>query len=602
VLFSTLVLAGAVILGGFFAAQQFSPALKTTREQVFQQWYSRTAEASKKATRLAKKAQELADGVRAPKPAGGAKTVAPSVIERIRGVGNILDTCQQDIYDEFWVGLETYPGIVRSYVPLINYYTDTAFPAGDKGSAVEQLHLALQYEVGHFDSAVQDFEVGIRKHSIRDVERAFADMSLAYDRYLKAGNLYAGYDPVTSTTVFYEGIPDSQLVYTPITLETPRIRDEVLVLQGPDKGKVGRVIWLGRNGPESKKDPNKVVTATVKLEPNPLLGQNGGRGVQEVKAYPYSWIAVTRTSQDNFVLDIILAGSAAIFSCGLTYPLDSLKARIQAGQPLLNENGIPGLFKGLEFNLFREAPNMAVYMATFNFLTRQFCLLPFVDANNPSLKLLVMIPAGVLGYLAGSPIRAPFELLNKQIQTGAATTNDEAIQNVFFKPSQEQVWRSVQTSWILCIVRGIPFGALQCTFYEIFKDRLELVQYGCPVSAQPFIWGALAGALTGVITNPPDVVLSEVSSAPSKDTPPPLSPAHASTSLLGAGSTEPASDNSDDVWAKITKATVDVYQRDGPGGFFLGAGARALYFAPEACLWFAAYEFLKDAAQIVSEI
>ena len=44
--------------------------------------------------------------------------------------------------------------------------------------------------MGAFYSGVQDLESAISKKSARQTQRAFAKMSLAYDHYLKAGNLY----------------------------------------------------------------------------------------------------------------------------------------------------------------------------------------------------------------------------------------------------------------------------------------------------------------------------------------------------------------------------------------------------------------------------
>lgn len=547
---------------------------KTFQEQAFEQWYSRASEAAKKANRVAAKAKATLDEGVSAKPSSGPTLVNASVVERIREIGKTLDLCQQDIYDEFWQGLETYSNFFRGYISLFAYYNDTAYPPTSTDGAVKLYRESLTFEVGQYSRGVAGFEAAVKARSIREAERTFAEMSLAYDRYLKAGSLYSGYDPVTSTTVFYDQIPESMLVYTPITLEQARIRDEVLVIQGPDKGKVGRVIWLGRNPVDAAKDPGQVATATVKLDSNPFLGY-----VREVKAYPYSWIAVTRTSQQNFFVDLVLASLAAAFSCSLTYPLDSLKSRIQSGLPLLPEDGPLGLFKGLPFNLGREVPNQGLYMACFNLLTRQFCLLPFVDANNPNLKLLVMVPAGILGFVSGSFLRAPFEVLNRQMQIGAAATEEEAIQQTFVQPPPSQVFNTLQKAWILTVFKGVPFGALQCTFYELFKDRLELIQYGCPLQLQPFVWGALAGCLTGVITNPPDVILGKVIEA------------------------KPDKEGGDqDIFGELIKATVAIQQEEGVGGYFRGAGARALYFAPEACLWFAAYETLRQLSEFVAEI
>ena len=56
-----------------------------------------------------------------------------------------------------------------------------------------------------------------------------------------------------------------------------------------------------------------------------------------------------------------------------------------------------------------------LYISGFNSITRFFCLLPFVDANNPDLKLLVMIPAGALAYFPGTFLRAPFDAQQKAL-------------------------------------------------------------------------------------------------------------------------------------------------------------------------------------------
>jgi hypothetical protein len=570
-----------IALVGFFGSNYFLQEVDggTTRQnQVFEQWYSRATEASKKATKMALAAQEKLLAGQATSQSPAAK-VPQSIVTRIRAVAETLDAIQSDLYSDVWKSLDTYPMVLDSYMPLFNSYTQLAFQSPAKGSPEELLASSLQYETDRFKRGSDGFKVSVATRNIRESERNFAEMSLAYDRILKAGSLYTGYDPVTSTEVFYAGIDDSRLNFVPPVLEQPRIRDEVLVTRGPDKGKIGQVIWLGRNGPESQ-EPDKVVSAVVKMDPNPNLGLDDiGKGVREVKAYPYSWIAVTRSSDQNIILDVSLGFAAAVFSCTLTYPLDVIKSRIQCGLPILPPGGVVGMFDGLTFNLLREAPNAAIYLASFNYLTAKFCLL--VDANNPSLKFLVMVPAGIIGFVAGTPLRAPFELLNKQIQTGQAKTDQEAWDNVFNKPKPEEVVKTLQSTLFLCAVRGAPFGAFQCSLYEVFKDNWELVAIGFPLWSQPFIWGATAGAITGVITNPPDVLLSRLSKEDSEFR----------NGLRKAPNPDPLK--------RLAEAASEVQKEEGLQGFLKGAEARALYFAPEACLWFAAYESLKGFAGFI---
>jgi hypothetical protein len=63
-----------------------------------------------------------------------------------------------------------------------------------------------------------------RRRNAPEAEGAFAAMSVALDRYLKAGDLYDAYDPITSTEKFFAGTDDSALVFVPPTRDPPKVR------------------------------------------------------------------------------------------------------------------------------------------------------------------------------------------------------------------------------------------------------------------------------------------------------------------------------------------------------------------------------------------
>ena len=54
-------------------------------------------------------------------------------------------------------------------------------------------------------------------------------MSVALDRYFKAGDLFDGYDPVTSTEGFFKGTDDSTLVFIPPTRDPPKVKYNTFV-------------------------------------------------------------------------------------------------------------------------------------------------------------------------------------------------------------------------------------------------------------------------------------------------------------------------------------------------------------------------------------
>mmetsp|Transcript_91603 Transcript_91603/g.163030 ORF Transcript_91603/g.163030 Transcript_91603/m.163030 type:complete len:546 (+) Transcript_91603:2-1639(+) len=509
--------------------------------------------------------------------------VSKSVAQKIRDIGDILDEAQKDVYDEDWLSLQVYPQILRAYTPLLNYYPYQAFPETsdtDKSYVNSAQRESLQFETSQFLKSTDKLEKAIQAKKVRDVEEAFAKTSLAYDRYLKGGDLYTGYDPVTSTTVFFQNVEDSQLRYTPLALQQPTIRDEVLVLQGPDKGKVGRIIWLGR---ENSEDFNsKVLTALVKLEPNPVLGSSRNGGVREVKAYPFGWLVMTRDTSQTYTQDLVLATGAAVVSCFLTYPLESIKARAQLNQPLLPPEGPQVLFNGVWLNILREAPNAGFLMAGFNFLTRVAVTLPNVNPNDPNSKFLLMIPSGVLAMCSGAFVKVPVIDISKQVQSGVAKDTWEAIDNVYRKPPQSEVVKRLARTLVLTFVRGAPFGAFQCLIYEILKDKTPgmLEAAGVPIWSEPFIWGGVAGFCTGFLTNPPDVIMSRLA-------------LEVDSSQNQEKADKPF--NLGETWEEIVSATKKIYDEEGPGGFAKGGLENAVYFAPEAMIWFGVYEVLRGA-------
>lgn len=87
------------------------------------------------------------------------------------------------------------------------------------------------------------------------------------------------------------------------------------------------------------------------------------------------------------------------------------------------------------------------------------------------LRFGAMVPAGAVADAVGSTVRVPFELMNKQVQTGRAASMAEAFEVVFQRP---QAQRFYFASWTAILVRDVPYGTLQLVFFEFFKAHLEM--------------------------------------------------------------------------------------------------------------------------------
>lgn len=180
---------------------------------------------------------------------------------------------------ERWDLVEAYPPQLRSYVPVFTTYTDSAFPTDaptDTG-----LRVALRYEVGRFFASLERFKQAVSRKALDEAYIAYSEMSLHLDRYLRVGGLYTYYDDTISTEPYFAGISDSALVYADPKTDPPLVRDLIILIKGPDKGKTGIVTGIYADGSDK---------CVVKLD--------RFKGLREIRVVPKSWVAKRLGEQD----------------------------------------------------------------------------------------------------------------------------------------------------------------------------------------------------------------------------------------------------------------------------------------------------------------
>lgn len=268
--------------------------------------------------------------------------VGTSLVARLRNVDTELDSLQQDLYkdDEVdWEVLKSYIPVLRAYGPLFTAYTDRAFPSDTQVDVA--LRYALRYEVGGFFTGLKDLESAIDARRIRTAQRAYSKISVAYDHYLKAGDLYEIYEEQNcKVLVGGETVPEcwekevgSGLTYNEIStesyiapgIEAPAISDKVVVLIGPDKGRTGSVLWISKGA--SVESSNVIIKLDVDLQDDGGIDRH-----KEIRVYPYQYLAKTTSPSGLFIDNLIAAYIASAISSGIMYPIDSFKTRMQAGK------------------------------------------------------------------------------------------------------------------------------------------------------------------------------------------------------------------------------------------------------------------------------
>lgn len=183
-----------------------------------------------------------------------------------------LDEAERYLFSKDWDKLNVFLNTFAQQENAFANLMDGLFPANDDldRTAREELGFEAQWMF----LAIDDLTEASKDHQFKNARASYAQLLLAYDRFLKAGNLYPSYDVITSTEVLFNDIPRESLRFD--TTSKLRCLDKVILTSGPDMGKTGTIIDIMAVGKHAivkfdKDENNYQRTKDVKLS---LLAKN----------------------------------------------------------------------------------------------------------------------------------------------------------------------------------------------------------------------------------------------------------------------------------------------------------------------------------------
>ncbi|KAJ6735997.1 S-ADENOSYLMETHIONINE CARRIER 1 CHLOROPLASTIC/MITOCHONDRIAL [Salix viminalis] len=177
---------------------------------------------------------------------------------------------------------------------------------------------------------------------------------------------------------------------------------------------------------------------------------------------------------------MIAGGAAGVIAEAVLYPIDTIKTRLQVahgGGKIILE----GLYSGLAGNLAGVLPASAIFVGVYE-PTKQKLLKSLPE----NLSALAQLTAGVIGGAASSLVRVPTEVVKQRMQTGQFASAPDAVRLIVSKEGFKGLYA-------FCIYEQMLMG------YKLLAKR-DLKD------AEIAIVGAFAGAITGAMTTPLDVV------------------------------------------------------------------------------------------------
>ena len=188
------------------------------------------------------------------------------------------------------------------------------------------------------------------------------------------------------------------------------------------------------------------------------------------------------------------------------YPIDTIKTRLQAMRSgggmaaLLRAGGGKALYAGIWGNLLGVAPASAIFMAVYEPVKQAV-----TAAVSPDQSFLGPLAAGVAAGLASSIVRVPTEVVKTRMQTGEFKHAFTALRTIVAREGA----RGVFAGYGSFLLRDLPFDAIEFVAYEQMKKSYKtmVLRNSREMNSGEYsMFGAAAGAVTGLVTTPLDVL------------------------------------------------------------------------------------------------
>eukprot|EP00584_Thalassiosira_punctigera_P008949 CAMPEP_0172545178 /NCGR_PEP_ID=MMETSP1067-20121228/15165_1 /TAXON_ID=265564 ORGANISM="Thalassiosira punctigera, Strain Tpunct2005C2" /NCGR_SAMPLE_ID=MMETSP1067 /ASSEMBLY_ACC=CAM_ASM_000444 /LENGTH=399 /DNA_ID=CAMNT_0013331877 /DNA_START=91 /DNA_END=1290 /DNA_ORIENTATION=- len=326
------------------------------------------------------------------------------------------------------------------------------------------------------------------------------------------------------------------------------------------------------------KPPIRSSSAATKAAPvrDDLLSLRGGGAKEEEEA-----AATSATKRQLKAGDLALAGGIATMIGDIAlHPVDCIKTLQQsdagaglslvgASRKIMADQGVGGFYSGLGTYVTADGGAGAIKFATYEALKQWIG-----DRLPEEYSGAALFGCAAAAYAASSVVLIPGELIKQRLQMGMADSVGGAISSIWKSGGIGGFFAGSSGVWF----RDVPYTMMELGLYDNIKalcvrvrNNLKDGEEGSAGSSQldEIIAAAIAGGVTGYLTNPMDLVKTKMMLNPS--------------AFAGFG----------DAWRRTMR-------EGGIAGLFAGAGARVSYIMPFCTFYLPVYEIIKRKLETVS--
>lgn len=221
------------------------------------------------------------------------------------------------------------------------------------------------------------------------------------------------------------------------------------------------------------------------------------------------------------LINLTAGALAGIFEHTVTFPLDSLKTRMQnisttssmTNSSLISEirsifattGGIGKLWRGVWSVVIGAGPSHAIYFASYEHFKKisitwqeQKHLHPHLQT--PQMKSLLLGASGAMATILSDAVMTPFDVIKQRLQLNQHKNLITCLRSIVRNEGLKALYISYPTTLLL----NVPFHSIQFPVYELVLDYLNPRKDYSPL--KHCLSGGIAGAIAAAATTPIDTL------------------------------------------------------------------------------------------------
>lgn len=268
-----------------------------------------------------------------------------------------------------------------------------------------------------------------------------------------------------------------------------------------------------------------------------------------------------KTKKNEFdFFRVLFEGAVAGATAGVVvetvlYPIDTIKTRLQAVRAGAKIS-FKGLYSGLGGNLAGVLPASAIFVGVYEPVKQKL-----QELFPEHLSSVAHLTAGAIGGAAASLVRVPTEVVKQRMQTGQFSSAYGAVRSIASKEGLGGLYAGGGAF----LLRDLPFDAIQFCLYEQLRIGYKKAAKRDLYDHENALIGAFAGAITGAVTTPLDVI---------------------KTRLMTQGAKGH--------YKGLTDCVMKIMQEEGGSAFLKGIGPRVMWIGIGGSIFFGVLERTKQ--------